>query len=443
MEQILNVRIEQYKEEMYEKLAELIRIPSVLDTESACENAPYGKANREALDKTIEIGKELGFETRDYEGHAAVIGWGNEGREVGILSHVDVVPAGCGWNTDPFEPVIIDGKMFGRGTIDDKGPMIAALYAMKAVKESGLPVRNHVKHIVGCNEESGHKCVKYYLTKEKGPDLGFSPDANFAVIHGEKAILRFRVRKSFEETPNAGISILKIEGGTVANSVPNIAKVWIRNADGQVEEKIFHGVSVHAEHPWDGDNAIHTMLAYLKDLDLADENVKEYIGAVYELMGDGCYGENMGIACEDRLSGKLSMNLGTMRMDEHEAVIELDIRCPLHSSPEMIKRTLILACEGRGLSVDQSHSAEALYVPKDSELVQSLLNVYNEMTGSNEIPMVIGGGTYCRDVENFVSFGPLFPGEPDFAHQANEYIDLENMLLSAKIYAQALYKLMK
>ena len=443
MEQILNGLIEQYKEEMYEKLAELIKIPSVLDMETASDNAPYGKANREALDKTIAIGKELGFDTKDYDGHAATISWGNEGCEVGILSHVDVVPAGTGWNTDPFDPIIIDGKMFGRGTIDDKGPMIAALYAMKAVKESGLPVRNHVKHIIGCNEESGHKCVKYYLTKEKGPDFGFSPDANFGVIHGEKAILRFQIHKSFEEIDKSGISIIKIEGGTVANSVPNLAKVWLMNEVGEVEEKEFCGVSVHAEHPWDGENAIHKMLAYLNGVNLSDKNVQEYIAAVYELMGDGCFGENMGISCEDRLSGKLSMNLGTMKMDEKKAVIELDIRCPLHSSPEMIKRTLVLACEGRGLEVKQSHSADALYVPKDSKLVQILLNVYNEMTDSDESPMVIGGGTYCRDVENFVSFGPLFPDEPDFAHQANEYINLENMLLSAKIYAQAIYELLK
>ena len=314
MEQILNVLIDGYKKEMYEKLAELIRIPSVLDEETACKNAPYGQANREALDKTMELGKELGFEVKDYDGYAATITWGSEGSEIGILSHVDVVPAGTGWNTDPFEPEIIDGKMFGRGTIDDKGPMIAALYAMKAVKESGLPVSNHVKHIIGCNEESGHGCVKYYLTKEKGPDIGFSPDANFAVIHGEKAILRFKVKKCFGKVNQSGLSIVKIEGGTAANSVPDLATVWIKDKNGNIEEKVFHGKSVHAEHPWDGKNAIHEMLAYLNELDLADENVKEYISTVYELMGDGCYGENIGIACEDRLSGPLSMNLGIMKM---------------------------------------------------------------------------------------------------------------------------------
>lgn len=443
MEPILNTLVDQYREEMYEELAELIRFNTVNDQSTAGENAPYGKANREALDRVMETGKRLGFEVKDYDGYAATIGWGTEGKEVGVLSHMDVVPVGDGWNTDPFDPVIIDGKMFGRGTIDDKGPMIAALYAMKAVKESGLPVKNHMKHIIGCNEEEGHNCVKYYLTKEKGPDMGFSPDACFGVIHAEKTILRFEISKEWEQMNTNGLSVEKIEAGTVANAVPNLAKVWLKDAEGNTEVKDFHGVTAHAMCPWVGENAILPMLDYLRGLDLADDSVKEFFQSLYDLFEDGWEGGNLGIACEDKLSGKLTMNLGIMEMNEHRGSVKIDIRCPIHSDPQVIIKTVELACKSKGLHPEVIYLCDALYVPKDSELVQTLLGVYNEMTGRDEVPMTIGGGTYCREVENVVSYGPIFPGEPDLAHQANEYIDLENMALAAKIYAQALYELMK
>ncbi len=443
MEAILNTLVEQYKDDMYKELGELIRFKTVNDRSTARENAPYGQANRDALDKIIELGQELGFEVKDYDGYVATLTWGDSGKEIGVLAHMDVVPAGDGWNTDPFEPVIIDGKMFGRGTMDDKGPLIAALYAAKAVKESGLPVSNHVKVIVGCNEEEGHNCVKYYLTKEKGPDMGFSPDASFSVIHAEKAILRFRIRKEWDQMDTSGLSVEKIEAGTVVNAVPNQAKVWLKDAEGNVEVKEFEGIPAHAMCPWVGKNAILPMLAYLKEVEFSDSSVKEYFKTVYGLFEDGWEGINMGIACEDHLSGKLTMNLGLMSMDEHMAEIQIDIRCPIHSDMKVIAKTVMLTCQSKGLNAEVSHECGSLYVPKDSELVQTLLGVYNEMTGRNEVPLTIGGGTYCREVENVISYGPIFPEEPDLAHQANEYIDLDNMLLAAKIYAQAIYKLMK
>ncbi|MGN1266364.1 MAG: Sapep family Mn(2+)-dependent dipeptidase [Dorea sp.] len=442
-EVILNSLVEEYKDEMYKKLADLIKFPTVNDQCTAGANAPYGLANRQALDYAMKMGEELGFEVKDYDGYAATFTWGNEGKEVGVLSHMDVVPAGDGWNTDPFDPVVMDGKMFGRGTIDDKGPMVAAFYAMKAVKESGLPVRNHVKHIIGCNEEEGHNCLKYYLTKEKGPDMGFSPDACFGVIHAEKAILRFKIRKEWDNMNVAGVSVQKIEAGTVVNAVPNLAKVWLKDGEGNVEVKEFHGVTAHAMCPWVGENAIIPMLDYLRTIEFADASVKEYFQTLYDLFEDGWEGKNLGIACEDQLSGKLTMNLGLMKMDEHAGEVQIDIRCPIHSDMQVIAKTVALTCQSKGLIAEVSHECDSLYVPKDSELVQTLLGVYNEMTGRNEVPLTIGGGTYCREVENVVSYGPIFPEEPDLAHQANEYIDLDNMLLAAKIYAQALYELMK
>ena len=188
MEERINELIESYREDMIRSLEDLVKIPSVIDPDSAGEGKPFGAEVRKALDAVLKLSEELGFETKDYDGYAGTAGFGTEGKEVGILSHIDVVPPGNGWTKEPFAPEICSGKMYGRGTIDDKGPMVAALYAMKAVRESGLPFKNHVRHIIGCDEETGHRCIKYYLTKERGPDLGFSPDGMFSVIHAEKGI---------------------------------------------------------------------------------------------------------------------------------------------------------------------------------------------------------------------------------------------------------------
>ena len=443
MELILDKLLETYKEEMQESLKELIRIPSVIDMESAAKGAPYGKPLREALDKVMEMSKELGFEVKDYDGHVVTVSYGNEGQEVGVLSHMDIVPAGSGWVTDPFDPVIVDGRMFGRGAIDDKGPMVAVLYAMKAIKESGLPIQNHVKHIIGCDEETDHRCVRYYLSKEKAPDMGFSPDASFSVIHGEKAIIWFKITKEWDEIDQSGLHIQKIEAGTAVNAVPNMARVWLNDEHGHERELQYAGISAHAMQPWAGENAIVKMVEDLRKMNFSDPQINDYLNTIYDLFAEGCEGHGFGIACEDQLSGKLSLNLGMMKMGACGSELTVDIRCPIHVDAEMIWKTVKLACQKCGLKAERIMYDPALYVPKDAELVQKLLGVYNEVTGRNDEPITIGGGTYCRNADNLVSFGPLFPGEPELAHEPNEYIHLDNMMMAAKIYAQAIYELLK
>ena len=436
----------------------------MIHMESAEEGAPFGREIRTALDKVMDLSQNLGFEVRDYDGYAASVRFGDAGKEIGILSHIDVVPPGNGWSRPPFEPWVEDGKLYGRGAVDDKGPMVAALYAMKAVKESGLPIRNHVCHIIGCDEETGHRCIKYYLTREKQPDLGFSPDGSFSVIHAEKGILRFKIQEEWKETEGNMLHVERIEAGTVVNAVPNSAKVWLKGTEeilDSVREKFlscrekenpvyeegrlvlsFRGVSAHAMQPWLGDNAILPMVDFLCQLPLTEEE-RRYFEALQALFADGWEGKNMGIACEDQLSGKLSMNLGILNLKDGQCEAKIDVRCPVHIDLDMVWKTIELNCRKYGFEAEYWQKRPSLYVPKEAELVQTLLTIYNEMTGQREEPIVIGGGTYCRDVENFVSFGPVFPGEPELAHEANEYIDIESLMKTAKIYAQALYQLVK
>lgn len=465
MERKIDELVKSYREDMIQSLEELVSIPSVINLENAREGAPFGMEIRSALDGLLKLAGELGFETRDYDGYAAAVDFGTEGKEVGILSHIDVVPPGNGWSKNPFVPEIVNGKMYGRGTIDDKGPLVASLYAMKAVKESGLPIRNHVRHIIGCDEETGHRCIKYYLTKEKGPDLGFSPDGMFSVIHAEKGILRFQIQTNRKLPDTKELCVIRIAGGTVVNAVPNIAEVWLGGPGEQLEEVqkefqvkaaegsakmegdvlhlTFPGVSAHAMQPWLGENAILSMIRFLKEVPFGDRETREYFQNLDTLFGDGWEGRNLGVACQDQLSGKLSMNLGILNVEGEKTELKVDVRCPVHIDLDTVWKTICLTCEKYGFRPEYWQKRPPLYVPKDARLVQILLDVYEDVTGKREEAITIGGGTYCRDVENFVSFGPVFPGEPELAHEADEFIDLDQMVECARLYAQALYRLLQ
>ena len=465
MERKIDELVKSYREDMIQSLEELVSIPSVINLENAREGAPFGMEIRSALDEFLKLARALGFETRDYDGYAAAVDFGTEGKEVGILSHIDVVPPGNGWSKNPFVPEIVNGKMYGRGTIDDKGPLVASLYAMKAVKESGLPIRNHVRHIIGCDEETGHRCIKYYLTKEKGPDLGFSPDGMFSVIHAEKGILRFQIQTNRKLPDTKELCVIRIAGGTVVNAVPNIAEVWLGGPGDQLEEVqkefqvkaaegsakmegdvlhlTFPGVSAHAMQPWLGENAILSMIRFLKEVPFGDRKTREYFQNLDTLFGDGWEGRNLGVACQDQLSGKLSMNLGILNVEGEKTELKVDVRCPVHIDLDTVWKTICLTCEKYGFRPEYWQKRPPLYVPKDARLVQILLDVYEDVTGKREEAITIGGGTYCRDVENFVSFGPVFPGEPELAHEADEFIDLDQMVECARLYAQALYRLLQ
>lgn len=465
MERKIDELVKSYREDMIQSLEELVSIPSVINLENAREGAPFGMEIRSALDGLLKLAGELGFETRDYDGYAAAVDFGTEGKEVGILSHIDVVPPGNGWSKNPFVPEIVNGKMYGRGTIDDKGPLVASLYAMKAVKESGLPIRNHVRHIIGCDEETGHRCIKYYLTKEKGPDLGFSPDGMFSVIHAEKGILRFQIQTNRKLPDTKELCVIRIAGGTVVNAVPNIAEVWLGGPGEQLEEVqkefqvkaaegsakmegdvlhlTFPGVSAHAMQPWLGENAILSMIRFLKEVPFGDRKTRKYFQDLDTLFGDGWEGRNLGVACQDQLSGKLSMNLGILNVEGEKTELKVDVRCPVHIDLDTVWKTICLTCEKYGFRPEYWQKRPPLYVPKDARLVQILLDVYEDVTGKREEAITIGGGTYCRDVENFVSFGPVFPGEPELAHEADEFIDLDQLMECARLYAQALYRLLQ
>lgn len=419
-------------------LSDLIKIDSV-ETAPA-PGMPFGEGNAKALEYTLELLKNLGFRTANIDNYC---GWGEvgEGELFGILGHLDVVPVGKGWTHAPFGAEIVDGKMYGRGTMDDKGPVVAAIFACARLLEEGLVPKKRIRFILGCDEESGWKCMDRYKVSEEMPALGFSPDADFPVINCEKGIVYHKI--SFP----LPLGVYAVEAGTRANVVPDYAEATC-DYDPDIEEtalqcgcvceregdriRIFaKGASAHGSHPELGKNAL---ILVLKALGAAYAHFNALYNAFMSPDGAG-----VGLKLQDDKSGSLTLNLGTAKTLGNDAVFELDIRYPVTYTMELI--TDILKSSLPLFDIDRGDYHLPLYVAPDHPLVVALLEAYDSVMGTKSKPISIGGGTYARFLPVGVAFGPEFPDSPAPIHQADEFIDLKEFEKSIEIYYDALKRL--
>lgn len=444
------------KNDIIADIEKLCQIPSVLDESTADENQPFGKQCRIALDTMLSIGERDGYVCEDVDGYAGHIDIG-EGEEMfGILGHLDVVPCNeNGWNTNPYDVTIEDGKLYGRGVADDKGPLIAGYYAAKIINELELPVKMKTRVIFGCNEENGSKCMKYYFKKKPFPCMGFTPDAEFPVVYGEKAGVHMNVRGNVEKD-----NVIGIYSGSRANIVPETCEAYVlgnykqykesymqylnqNGLQGSLEEEGNHtklvlvGKSAHASTPEVGINAATYMCHYL-----ATVSNNLLVHFIDECFFDDHYGEKLGIAYKG-LMGELTVNLGVLNYKDGNVDMVVDIRVPHEVTEEQLFAPIDKNLKTYGLM--QTHEmGKALYIDPNSELVQSLHNAYVEFTGDHEHqPQAIGGGTYAKSMPNCVAFGVEFPGTDNKIHQNNEEIAIDDLLKATAIYAKALYNLIK
>ena len=459
--------VDSYRDELIENIRKWIAIPSV-QGEPAGENAPFGAEVRKMLDTALADGARFGFEVRDIDGYAGDITLGSGEQTMGMLAHLDVVPLGDGWKHDPLGSEIDGGRLYGRGTTDDKGPALCALYAMRAVKEAGIPLRHGVRLILGCDEETGMSDMRHYASKVKMPDYGFSPDAEFPVINIEKGGVNLRLSKVTGGEADAAIPVYSLYAGERPNVVPaeasavvglngltldalndRLADIAARHdrfalnavAEGEGRARIVaNGVNGHAAMPWSGVNAAGMLLVALSELG-AGGGSRKAIAMLAEAVGMDYTGEALGIACRDELSGELTCSLGILRYDGNEISALLDIRYPLCANEETMLGQAAKRVAPAGMSVCCADSHTPLHVPAESRIVQGLLKVYHEVTGLDAYTIAIGGGTYSRMMPNTVAFGVCFPGDMDVCHIADEYIDLEKMMLGVKIFAHAIAEL--
>lgn len=459
--------VDSYRDELIENIRKWVAIPSVKG-EPAGENAPFGPEVRRMLDTALEDGRRFGFEVRDIDGYAGDISYGEGPQTMGMLAHLDVVPLGDGWTHDPLGGEIDGGKLYGRGTTDDKGPALCALYAMRAVKEAGIPLKHGVRLILGCDEETGMNDMVYYASKVKMPDYGFSPDAEFPVINIEKGGVHLRLSKVTGGEDGAALPVYSLYAGERPNVVPAeaVAAVGLNGmtvealnerlsaieaahepfklkavAEGEGRARIVAtGVNGHAAMPYRGVNAAGMLLVALKELG-AGGGSRAAIAMLADAIGMDYTGESLGIACKDELSGELTCSLGILRYDGNEISALLDIRYPLCASEETMLGQAALRVAPAGMSVCRAGGHTPLHVPAESRIVQGLLKVYHEVTGLPAYTIAIGGGTYSRMMPNTVAFGVCFPGDMDVCHIADEYIDLEKLMLGVKIFAHAITEL--
>lgn len=460
----INALIDTMKEQLVESTREIVRIRSV--PEAAKPGMPFGEGIGKALKYALDLSGRLGFRTVNLDGYVGYAEYGDGKEIVGVLGHLDVVPEGEGWKHPPYGAEINEGRIYGRGSTDDKGPIIAALYGLKAIKEANLPLSRRVRIIFGTNEESGSKDIPYYLEKDEAPAAGFTPDGEYPVIYAEKGILFLNVIKKFEKKSKSAIKLEYIKGGSAPNVVPDHCEAVLEIGDGKavVLDKldayvkstgysitsrdsagklmlVSRGKSAHGSVPHLGENAIMHLLMFLSTLDF-DGDVKEYIDFFSNNIKDETKGESLGLYLKDEI-GELSLNVGVINVDEDGANVSLNIRYPVTFKTPDVMDVLMKKVETLGFEVKITMEQHPLYFPKDHQLIKVLSDVYREQTGMEPFLLAIGGGTYAKEMPNTVAFGPLFPGKPDYNHQANEYIELDDLVLNAKIYGNAIYELAK
>ncbi len=457
-------RIDELKDEMIKSTQEIIKIKSV--QEAPMPGMPFGEGVHDAYWHAMNLAKDMGFEIKDLDGYAGHIDFGEGVETVGVLAHIDVVPEGDNWTYPPYGAEIHDGKMYGRGTSDDKGPAMITLYAMKALKDSGVKLNRKIRLILGNNEETGWECMKHYFAHEQAPDMAFTPDAGYPVINGEKGILNFNLSKEFRNKQESdGIKVYSITGGTRSNVVVENCEAVISKASEildraniykkennievvveELEDKIvvkIKGVSAHGSTPEQGINAASHMFRFLNSLNLASGDIKTYIEFYAEKIGLEVNGEAIGCGFKHEL-GDLTFNVGVVKVDMDLAEVTVNVRYPINLNYEEVLKSMEATTKQYGVAIEYQGGQGPIYIPEDSELIKKLMAVYVEITGDIENkPKTIGGGTYARAMKNCVAFGCGFPGHEETEHQRNEYMAIEDMMLNAKIITKALYELAK
>lgn len=455
---MLEEKIFSMKDEIIKSVQGCVKIKSVEEEPNG--NMPFGEGVHKALEYCLQLSENLGFRTVNVDNMIGYAEYGHGDEMIAVLGHLDVVPEGDGWTYPPYAAEIHDGKIYGRGTTDDKGPTIGALYALKTLKELNIPLKRRVRVFFGLNEETGSKCVKHYVDKgEEMPVAGFTPDAEYPIINGEKGIVTGKYTRKLNQS---GDYILKyIKGGLAANVVPDYAEAevvipknkieLIKKLSEKVEEiKIeekedsiilkCYGISAHGSTPEKGKNAVTYLLRFLGNIAF-EGDLKEFTDYFNKYIGTDLNGENLDIYLEDDISGKLIFNLGTISGNENGINLEINIRYPVTKTyGDFIDTFNEKMNMGKMEEVYLRHK-KSLYVSPDTEFIKKLQKVYEEQFGEKAELISIGGGTYAKAMENIVAFGPIFKGQPMVEHKPDEYIEIESLIKNIQVMAEAIKEL--
>lgn len=459
------------KEDLLADLFRLLKIESVRDDALASEEAPVGPGPLKALHEFMKMAEEDGFETELFGPWAGRIELGQGEELLGILGHLDVVPAGSGWETDPFDPVIKDERIYARGSSDDKGPTVAAYFALKLLRQLGVEFNKRIHLIVGTDEESGWQCMDYYFKHAEMPDLGFSPDADFPIINGEKGNVSALFSSKVGDLQDGQVELLSWQAGLRPNMVPESAQVQIKlmaddisnddfeaafkdylqenNFTGeisfsdQVASILLNGKSAHGSTPEKGINAATHLAKFLNAYSWTHLDAQQMIHLLSHELFEGFDASKVGVAHHHEVMGDVSMNVGIVNYQVDKGVsMNVNFRFPEGTNPQkMLSQMKETLGDYSELEFEMGSHKEPHYVPADDPLVATLLDVYHRQTGLPAHEQTIGGGTYGRLMPRGVAYGALFPDSIDTMHQANEFLAVEDLLRATAIYAEAIYEL--
>lgn len=424
------------REDVLNSIKGILQIPSVVS--DPLPGNPFGVECARALDYALSLADGMGFRTvnLDYKAGYAEYGTGDE--MIAVLGHLDVVPAGDNWICEPFDMTMTDGKIFGRGIADDKGPIIGALYALQAVVKSGKPLKRRVRIIFGCDEEVDCTDMARYLETEEIPTMAFTPDAEYPAIFSEKGILYYSLSKKVK-------GLIAAHAGQAVNQVPDSAEMTFQAEGKEITVRSKKGRSAHGSTPQLGINAIDDMIKNLTSMpeyEEADESIKAFVRFYEKYYLDDLNGEKVSMAMSAPEVGTNSSNVGILFSKEDEIGIKVDFRfIPQYDGETEGKKRLEEIADENGLKLDIYKKRKAIYVPKDSGLIRVLQSVFQRNTGKDMEPVAMGGGTYAKFLPNTVAFGPLFPGEEESIHQPNEHMTEENLFKNIEIMADAIYEL--
>lgn len=459
LERRIDEWIDAHRNEMFADMAKLIQVRSVVGEEEP--GAPFGKGPAEALDKAIEMSAAMGFATKEYDRACATATLGNGEHRLDMIAHLDIVDVGDGWDTDPFVLTEKDGILYGRGVSDDKGPLVLALYAMRCIKELGIPLSGSARLLMGTDEESGMRDIPHYYAKEKPAPNTFSPDCDFPVYNVEKGHMHGKFTAEFGKSSalprvdyfsggyrfnvlpaDASAHILGIDEKNVREICGKNAEAlkvsWDTESDPTGVKLSVCGQACHASVPEAGVNGITALVRLLCALPLAECQSTKALRSVDALFPAGeCHGESLGIDMQDDISGRISMVLSIMNMDEKGVECVTDSRMPICANEDNCIKPMLGKLNAEGFKAEADASAPH-NTPGEGEFVRCLLKRYEEVSGLEGRCCYTGGGTYVHDIEGGVAFGPTFPGFESNIHGDNECMSAEDALKAAKIYARVI-----
>ena len=453
--------ISKYQDALIRSVQELIRIKSV--HEPALPGKPFGEGVDQALQYVLNLAESMGFTTRNLDGYCGYAEYGEGDLYIGILSHVEICPEGEMWGVPPYGGVIRENRIYGRGALDNNGPLLAALYALKMVQDSGRKLNKKIRLIVGTDEQRYYRDMQHYLSQEKPPIAGFTLDGPFPVVYAEKGLAMVECARTIRQEGEEFIRC--IQGGTMENTVPGHCRAMLvtqrkseivrelsefaKERRHNLRAKILDdgvlleafGMETHSISLEQGVNAISAMLEFLDSLHFGSQELQRAIHFLRTRIGFEIYGDSLGIAYQDEFSGKLTVNLGILNFDGETMHVRLDLRYPVTCRYDLVYGKLQDRFLEQGFEPVENSFWDPIYFPQEHFLIKALLKAYQRVTKDKSEPTYSGSGSYSKSIPNIAAFGAIFPGESLAWHQKNEYIEIDSLLKTCRIYAEAICEL--